>query len=190
MHKGRNRGLALRGSKVSFGEFGLKAVGRGRMTARQIEAGRRAMTRRIRRGGKIWIRVFPDKPITKKPLEVRQGKGKGSVGVLGCIDSAGQSALRDAGSARRCGARSVKPRRGKAAIQNSICETDGDVMKVQEIREKSKDELQAEILRLQREHFSLRMQRASGQLGQTHLLKEVRRDIARVKTVMKETQDV
>ena len=78
-HKGRNRGLALRGSRVSFGEFGLKAVGRGRLTARQIEAGRRAMTRRIRRGGKIWIRVFPDKPITKKPPEVRQGKGKGSV---------------------------------------------------------------------------------------------------------------
>ena len=78
MHKGRNRGLALRGSRVSFGEFGLKAVGRGRLTARQIEAGRRAMTRRIRRGGKIWIRVFPDKPITKKPLEVRQGKGKGT----------------------------------------------------------------------------------------------------------------
>ena len=77
--KGRNRGLALRGSRVSFGEYGLKAVGHGRLTARQIEAGRRAMTRRIRRGGKIWIRVFPDKPITKKPLEVRQGKGKGSV---------------------------------------------------------------------------------------------------------------
>ena len=77
--KGRNRGLAQRGSRVSFGEFGLKAIGRGRLTARQIEAGRRAMTRRIRRGGKIWIRVFPDKPITKKPLEVRQGKGKGGV---------------------------------------------------------------------------------------------------------------
>ncbi|MYE24777.1 MAG: 50S ribosomal protein L16, partial [Gammaproteobacteria bacterium] len=73
--KGRNRGLANRGSRVAFGEFGLKSLGRGRMTARQIEAGRRAMTRRIRRGGKIWIRVFPDKPITKKPLEVRQGKG-------------------------------------------------------------------------------------------------------------------
>lgn len=79
MMKGRNRGLATRGSKVSFGEFGLKAVGRGRMTARQIEAARRAMTRHVKRGGKIWIRVFPDKPITKKPLEVRQGKGKGSV---------------------------------------------------------------------------------------------------------------
>lgn len=77
--KGRNRGLALRGSKVSFGEYGLKAVSRGRLTARQIEAGRRAMTRRVKRGGKIWIRVFPDKPITKKPLEVRQGKGKGAV---------------------------------------------------------------------------------------------------------------
>ena len=70
--KGRNRGLAHRGSTVSFGEFGLKATGRGRLTARQIEAARRAMTRHIKRGGKIWIRVFPDKPITKKPLEVRQ----------------------------------------------------------------------------------------------------------------------
>ncbi len=77
--KGRNRGLAQRGNRVSFGEYGLKATGRGRMTARQIEAGRRAMTRHVRRGGKVWIRVFPDKPITKKPLEVRQGKGKGAV---------------------------------------------------------------------------------------------------------------
>ena len=77
--KGRNRGLAQRGSSVSFGEFGLKALERGRLTARQIESARRAMTRHIKRGGKIWIRVFPDKPITQKPLEVRQGKGKGSV---------------------------------------------------------------------------------------------------------------
>lgn len=77
--KGRNRGLALRGGKVSFGEYALKAVDRGRVTARQIEAARRAMTRHIKRGGKIWIRVFPDTPVTKKPLEVRQGKGKGNV---------------------------------------------------------------------------------------------------------------
>jgi large subunit ribosomal protein L16 len=78
-HKGRNRGLAQRGNSVSFGEFGLKAMDRGRLTARQIESARRAMTRHVKRGGKIWIRVFPDKPITKKPLEVRQGKGKGNV---------------------------------------------------------------------------------------------------------------
>ncbi len=82
--KGRNRGLARRGSTVAFGEFGLKATERGRMTARQIEAGRRAMTRHVKRGGKIWIRVFPDKPITKKPLEVRQGKGKGNVEYWVC----------------------------------------------------------------------------------------------------------
>jgi len=77
--KGRNRGLATTGNSVSFGEYGMKAVTRGRITARQIEAARRAITRKVKRGAKIWIRIFPDKPITKKPLEVRQGKGKGNV---------------------------------------------------------------------------------------------------------------
>ena len=77
--KGRNRGKAMSGNRVSFGDFGLKAATRGRLTARQIEAARRAITRKVRRGAKIWIRVFPDKPVTKKPLEVRQGKGKGNV---------------------------------------------------------------------------------------------------------------
>jgi large subunit ribosomal protein L16 len=84
MMKGSNRGLAQKGSSVSFGEFGLKSTARGRMTARQIEAARRAMTRHVKRQGKIWIRVFPDKPITKKPLEVRMGKGKGSVEYWVC----------------------------------------------------------------------------------------------------------
>lgn len=84
VQKGRNRGLALRGSKVSFGEYALKSVARGRITARQIEAARRAMTRHVKRGGKIWIRVFPDKPITQKPLEVRMGKGKGAVEYWVC----------------------------------------------------------------------------------------------------------
>lgn len=76
--KGRNTGIATRGNKVSFGDFGLKSVGRGRLTARQIESARRAMTRHIKRGGRIWIRVFPDKPISSKPAEVRMGNGKGS----------------------------------------------------------------------------------------------------------------
>ncbi|PID64594.1 MAG: 50S ribosomal protein L16 [Gammaproteobacteria bacterium] len=78
-HKGRNRGLATNGNSVSFGEFGLKATTRGRVTARQIEAARRAINRHIKRGGKVWIRIFPDVPVTSKPLEVRQGKGKGNV---------------------------------------------------------------------------------------------------------------
>jgi large subunit ribosomal protein L16 len=76
---GRNRGLAQRGNKVSFGEYGLKATSRGRMTSRQIESARRTITRTVKRGGKLYIRVFPDKPISKKPLEVRMGKGKGNV---------------------------------------------------------------------------------------------------------------
>ncbi|GBE11663.1 50S ribosomal protein L16 [bacterium BMS3Bbin12] len=77
--KGRNRGLATTGNRVSFGEYGLKATSRGRITARQIEAARRAITRYVRRGGKLWIRIFPDLPVSKKPLEVRMGNGKGSV---------------------------------------------------------------------------------------------------------------
>ena len=76
--KGRNTGNATRGAKVSFGEYGLKATTRGRLTARQLEAGRRAMSRHIKRGGRIWIRVFPDKPISTKPAEVRMGNGKGN----------------------------------------------------------------------------------------------------------------
>jgi len=78
-HKGRNNGVAVRGSSVSFGEYGLKATARGRITARQIEAARRTISRHVKRQGKMWIRIFPDRPITKKPLEVRMGKGKGSV---------------------------------------------------------------------------------------------------------------
>jgi len=76
--KGRNKGVATRGNQVSFGEYGLKAIGRGRLTARQIEAARRAMTRHIKRGGRIWIRIFPDKPVSQKPAEVRMGNGKGN----------------------------------------------------------------------------------------------------------------
>ncbi len=79
MFKGKNRGLAQNGNKISFGEYGLKATERGRVSARQIEAARRAMTRKVKRNGKIWIRIFPDVPISSKPLEVRMGKGKGNV---------------------------------------------------------------------------------------------------------------
>ncbi|EHQ53601.1 50S ribosomal protein L16 [Ectothiorhodospira sp. PHS-1] len=82
--KGKNRGLATSGEKVSFGEYALKSMDRGRITARQIEAARRAMTRHVKRGGKIWIRVFPDVPVTKKPVEVRMGKGKGNVEYWVC----------------------------------------------------------------------------------------------------------
>ena len=82
--KGRNTGYATRGNKVSFGEYGLKAVGRGRLTARQLEAARRALSRHIKRGGRVWIRVFPDKPVSQKPAEVRMGNGKGNPEYFVC----------------------------------------------------------------------------------------------------------
>src|SRR5204863_6946841 len=82
--KGRNTGVATRGAKVSFGEYGLKATTRGRLTARQLEAARSAMSRHIKRGGRIWIRVFPDKPISSKPAEVRMGNGKGNPEYFVC----------------------------------------------------------------------------------------------------------
>jgi large subunit ribosomal protein L16 len=82
--KGRNTGNATRGARVSFGEYGLKAISRGRLTARQLEAGRRAMSRHIKRGGRIWIRVFPDKPVSQKPAEVRMGNGKGNPEYFVC----------------------------------------------------------------------------------------------------------
>lgn len=88
--KGRNSGVATRGLSVSYGEYGLKSVENGQITARQLEAARRAMSRHIKRGGKVWIRVFPDKPITKKPLEVRQGSGKGSVEYWVALVQAGR----------------------------------------------------------------------------------------------------
>lgn len=79
MHKGRNDGLAYVSNKVSFGEYGLRAITHGQLTARQIESARRCITRFVKRGGKLWIRVFPDKPVSKKPIEVRMGNGKGNV---------------------------------------------------------------------------------------------------------------
>jgi len=82
--KGRNKGVATRGARVAFGEYGLKALGRGRLTARQLEAARRALSRHIKRGGRIWIRVFPDKPISRKPAEVRMGNGKGNPEYFVC----------------------------------------------------------------------------------------------------------
>jgi large subunit ribosomal protein L16 len=82
--KGRNTGIATRGNKVSFGEYGLKATGRGRLTARQLEAARRTLSRHIKRGGRVWIRVFPDKPVSRKPAEVRMGNGKGNPEYFVC----------------------------------------------------------------------------------------------------------
>jgi large subunit ribosomal protein L16 len=112
--------VAERGSNVSFGEFGLKALGRGRLTARQIEAARRAMTRYIKRGGKIWIRVFPDKPITQKPLEVRQGKGKGNVEYWVCQIQPGRMLYEMEGVSEEIAREAFRLAAAKLPIQTSF----------------------------------------------------------------------
>lgn len=184
MQKGRNRGLALRGNQVSFGEFGLKSTERGRLTARQIESARRAMTRHIKRGGKIWIRVFPDKPITQKPLEVRQGKGKGSVEYWVAQIQPGKMLYEVEGVSEQLAREAFALAAAKLPLSTTFVTRTVMQMKAKELQEKSVAELQATLIELLREQFTLRMQKATGQLAQTHLLSQVRRNIARVKTVL------
>ena len=118
--KGRNTGVATRGAKVSFGEFGLKAIGRGRLTARQIESARRAMTRHIKRGGRIWIRIFPDKPITKKPAEVRMGKGKGNLEFWAAVVQPGRIIFEIDGVSEQIARESLALAAGKLPIKTKF----------------------------------------------------------------------
>lgn len=119
-HKGRNTGLATSGNRVSFGEFALKATTRGRITARQIEAARRAITRHVKRGGKIWIRVFPDVPITKKPLEVRMGSGKGNVEYWVCKIQPGRVLYEIEGVTEEIAREAFKLAAAKLPVQTSF----------------------------------------------------------------------
>ena len=137
--KGRNRGLAHSGNKVSFGEFGLKATTRGRLTARQIEAARRAMTRHVKRGGKIWIRIFPDMPVTKKPLEVRQGKGKGNVEYWVAKIQPGRMLYEMEGVSEELAREAFKLAAAKLPVKTTFVTSDGDVMNASELRQKSDD---------------------------------------------------
>jgi large subunit ribosomal protein L16 len=160
--KGRNKGVATVGNKVSFGDFGLKAVGRGRLTARQIEAARRAMTRHIKRGGRVWIRIFPDKPISQKPAEVRMGNGKGNPEYYVAEIQPGKVLYEMDG---------VEPTMKKTETRKSLAG-------------KSRAELETELSALLKEQFGLRMQKATQQLTNTEKLKQVRRNIARARTLI------
>lgn len=120
--KGRNTGLATRGSQVNFGEFGLKAVEHGRITAREIEAARRAITRQIKRGGEVVIRVFPDKPITQKPLEVRQGSGKGNVEYWAAIVQPGKVLFEIGGIPRDVAAQAMALAGAKLSVKTIFVE--------------------------------------------------------------------
>ena len=120
--KGRRRGTAYRGSSLAYGGYGLKAVGRGWLTARQIEAARIAMTRHIKRGGRVWIRVFPDKPLTKKPAETRMGKGKGSPELWVAVVKPGRILFEMEGVERSVAAEAFRLAAMKLAIPTTLCE--------------------------------------------------------------------
>lgn len=122
MMKGRNRGVATRGNKVSFGEFGMRTLETGRITARQIEAARRSISRFVKRGGKVWIRIFPDKPITQKPLEVRQGSGKGNVEYWVALVQPGRMLFEIEGVAREFAQQAFRLAAAKLPVKTELVE--------------------------------------------------------------------
>ena len=190
--KGRNKGIATRGNKVSFGEYGLKAIARGRLTSRQIEAARRAMTRYIKRGGRIWIRIFPDKPISQKPAEVRMGNGKGNPEfyvaeiqpgkVLYEMDGVDEQNAREAFRL----AASKLPILTTFVIRQLGAQHKGIRMKTSELRKKDVAGLNQELVELSKAQLGLRLQLATQQLTNNSQIKKVRRDIARVRTIIRE----
>ena len=188
-HKGRVHGLAKGGTTLNFGAYGLKASDPGRITARQIEAARRAITRYIRRAGRVWNRIFPDVPVSTKPAEVRMGSGKGSPEYWVCRVKPGRIMFELDGVPAETCARGVCARGGKIAGRDPLYRARrrrGRGMKSADVRAKTEDELEGELDQFGKEIFNLRFQRASGQLENTARMRQVRRDIARIKTILGE----
>jgi large subunit ribosomal protein L16 len=182
VQKSRNRGLSYVSNKVSFGEYGLRATTHGHLTARQIEAARRCITRYVKRGGKLWIRVYPDKPISKKPIEVRMGNGKGNVEFWVAPVQPGRMLYEMEGVTEAEAREAFRLAAAKLSVQTQFVRVrccDGTQRLSKEVGER----LDEHLVELRREQFNLRMQKGSGQLTQTHQLRRVRREIAQVKTL-------
>ena len=183
------RGKAWRGSDVSFGDFGLKALEPCWLTDRQIEAARVAMTRFVKRGGKVWVRVFPDKPITKKPQETRMGKGKGAPEGWVCVIKPGRILFEMNGVPEARSAAGVRAGRRQAAdpraVRQAVCRGEG-VMKAPELRDLDVDTLRARTQEIDDQLFRMRIQKSMGQLEAPGKMKTVRRERARILTILKE----
>jgi large subunit ribosomal protein L16 len=190
--KGRIHGAAKGGFSLNFGSYGLKTLEPERITARQIEAARRAITRQMKRQGRVWIRVFPDLPVTGKPAEVRMGKGKGAVDhwaarchpgrILFEIDGVPDDIAREA---LRLGAAKL-PVRTKVVTRLDAGVAHTEMTKIADLRSQTVDQLSDELLKLKKEQFNLRFQAATGQMEKTHRVSEVRKDIARISTLLRE----
>ena len=165
--RGTMKGKALRGNKISYGEFGIVAMEPCWIRSNQIEAARVAMTRYIKRGGKVWIKIFPDKPITAKPAETRMGSGKGTVEYWAAV---------------------VKPGRVMFEIAGVPEEIAREALRLAMHRGKSVEELNEELVAAKKELFNLRFQNATNQLDNTSRIKEVRKNIARIQTLITEAK--
>ena len=183
--KGRRRGMAWRGSSLTFGEYGLQATGNGWVNAKEIEAARIAMTRYVKRGGRIWIRIFPDKPITKKPAEVRMGKGKGAPEGWVAVVRPGRILYEMQGVPRELAIEAFRLAAHKLSIQDEICREERIVMNASEIRELTVDEMQRKLTDLKQELFNLRFQHEIGQLENPRKIKQTKQDVARLQTVIR-----
>ena len=187
-HKGRIHGSASSAVSLAFGQFGLKALEPERITARQIEAARRALTRHMKRSGRVWIRVFPDVPVSKKPLEVRMGSGKGTPELWVARVKPGRILFEIDGVSVEVAKELLALAAAKLPIKTRFVERIASrrVMKVADIRAMTVDQIDDEVLKLKKEQFNLRFQRATGQLENTTRVREVRRDIARLKTIVRQ----
>ena len=187
--RGRMRGKAWRGSDVSFGDYGLKALEPCWLTDRQIEAARVAMTRFIKRGGKIWVRVFPDKPVTKKPQETRMGKGKGAPEGWVVVVQPGRILFEMEGvpeaEARRAMQLASAKLPIKTQVRDAVRRGEG-VMKAVELRDMDGESLRVKEQELDDQLFRMRIQKSLGQLEAPGKIKDVRRDLARIKTILRE----
>ena len=188
--RGRMQGVSKGGTEVAFGEFGIQALEPGWITARQIEAARIAMTRHIKRGGKVWINLFPDKPVTAKPAETRMGSGKGNPEHWVAVVKPGRVMfeLSYPNAADRAG--SARARRAEAADQGArdLPRRRHLMTAVNEFRELSDDELVTRLGEAKAEAFNLRFQHVTGQLDNTSRLGQLRRDVARINTLLRERE--
>jgi large subunit ribosomal protein L16 len=185
--KGRTRGIATRGNTVAFGEFGLMSLDPGWITNRQIEASRVAMTREMKRGGKVWIRIFPDKPITKKPAETRMGKGKGNPEGWVAVVKPGRMMFEVEGISEPLARKALALAAAKLPVKTRfVARQEGCAMETSELREMSVDDLRGKLGELVEEQFRLRFRSATESIGNPMRFRALRRDIARIKTVLRQ----
>ena len=190
VHRGRMKGKATRGNFVSNGEFGLMATEPAWITSNQIEAARVAMTRYTKRGGQVWIKIFPDKPVTEKPAETRMGSGKGSPEYWVAVVKPGRVMFEIAGVSEEAAREALRLASYKLPVKCKIVKREDTESENggEEVRDMSAEQLNTKLLELKKDLFNLRLQHATNQLDNPGKIADVKHDIARVKTVLRERE--